>query len=131
MTALEGKMVRILGALSASLIVLAACGGGGAAPATGAPTAAAGAAGDAAVTAEGFAFKPLSVEVKAGGKVTWTNKDGAPHTTTSGKPGAKDGRWDGQLAASNGTFSFTFAQAGTYDFFCAIHTSMTGQVVVK
>lgn len=123
-------MIRVLGALSASLIVLAACGGGGAAPATGAP-AAAGAPAEAAITAEGIAFKPRTVEVKTGGKVTWTNKDGAPHTTTSGKPGAKDGKWEGQLAASGGTFTFTFAQAGTYDFFCAIHTSMTGHVVVK
>lgn len=123
-------MTRVLGVLSAALVVLAAC-GGGAAPATGAPAAGAGGAADGAVTAEGFAFKPAALEVKAGGKVTWTNKDGAPHTTTSGKPGAKDGKWEGQLAGSSGTFTFTFAQAGTYDYFCAIHTSMTGQVVVK
>lgn len=124
-------MMRALGALCASLIVLASCGGGGASPATTAPAAGGTGAAEAAVTAEGFAFKPAVIDVKAGGKVTWTNKDGAPHTTTSGKAGAKDGKWEGQLAGSGGSFSFTFAQAGTYDFFCAIHTSMTGQVVVK
>jgi plastocyanin len=118
-------MVRVLGILSATLLVLAACGGGATTPPAGA-----GAAGDGAVTVEGSAFRPASIEVKAGGKVTWTNKDGFAHTTTSGKPGAKDGKWEGQLPAG-GTFSFTFAQAGSFDFFCAIHTSMTGKVTVK
>lgn len=84
-----------------------------------------------AVAAQGFKFSPQTVEVALGGKVTWTNKDGAAHTATSGKPGAKDGKWDGQLSGSGGTFSFTFAQPGTYEYFCAIHTSMTGTVVVK
>lgn len=124
-------MVRVLGVLSASLIVLTACGGGGASPATAAPAGGGAAAADGAVTAEGLAFKPATIEVKAGGKVTWTNKDGAPHTTTSGKPGAKDGKWDGQLSASGGTFSFTFPAAGTFDYFCSVHPSMTGTVTVK
>jgi plastocyanin len=81
---------------------------------------------------QGFAFKPQTIEVKVGAKVTWTNQDGAPHTTTSGTPGAKDGKWEGQLGGSGGSFSFTFAQAGTFAYFCGIHgASMTGTVVVK
>jgi plastocyanin len=119
-------------ALAAALI-LSAC-GGGAAPATAgtttAPTAGAAAGGD--VTVQGFAFKPQTVEVKAGAKVTWTNQDGSPHTTTSGAPGSKDGKWEGQLAGSGGSFSFTFPQAGSFAYFCGIHgSSMTGTVVVK
>lgn len=119
-------MLRALGALATSVLILAAC-GGGAAPA---PTATVTAASDAAVTVEGFKFGPQSLEAKVGTKVTWTNKDGAAHTTTSGKPGTKDGKWEGQLQAS-GSFSFTFTQAGTFDYFCAIHNTMTGTVVVK
>jgi plastocyanin len=83
------------------------------------------------VTVQGFAFAPQTLEVKAGAKVTWTNKDTAAHTATSGKPGTKDGKWEGQLAASSGTFSFTFAQAGTFEYFCAIHNRMTGSIVVR
>jgi plastocyanin len=115
-----------------AVLILAAC-GGGAAPATTAPGAApAGGASAGEVTVQGFAFKPQTVEVKTGAKVTWTNQDGAPHTTTSGTPGAKDGKWEGQLAGSGGSFSFTFAQAGSFPYFCAIHgASMTGTVVVK
>ncbi|HVZ62548.1 MAG TPA: plastocyanin/azurin family copper-binding protein, partial [Candidatus Nitrosotalea sp.] len=28
------------------------------------------------------------------------------------------------------TFQFTFADAGTYDYFCSVHPWMTGQVIV-
>jgi plastocyanin len=125
-------MFRLTGAISVAVLVLSACGGGAAAPTSAATTAAAGAAAGGSVDVQGFAFKPASLEVKAGTKVTWTNKDGTSHTTTSGAPGAKDGKWEGQLAGSGGTFSFTFAQAGTFAYFCAIHgASMTGTVVVK
>ena len=126
-------MSRVLGVLSIAALVLSACGGGGtagASPTAAAPSAAAAAASD--VTVQGFKFGPASLEVKVGTKVTWTNKDGTAHTTTSGTPGTKDGKWDGQLAGSGGTFSFTFAQAGTFAYFCSIHgASMTGTVVVK
>lgn len=122
-------MIRVLGVLATGVLVLGAC-GGGAVPATTAP--AAGAAASANVTVQGFAFKPQSLEVKVGARVTWTNRDGTLHTTTSGVPGAKDRLWDAQLLSSGGEFSFTFAQAGTFAYFCAIHGgSMTGTVVVK
>lgn len=125
-------MSRVLGVLSIAALVLSACGGGGTAgpsPTAAAPSAA---AATSDVTVQGFKFGPASLEVKVGTKVTWTNKDSAPHTTTSGTPGSKDGKWEGQLAASGGTFSFTFAQAGTFAYFCSVHpTSMTGTVVVK
>jgi plastocyanin len=46
-----------------------------------------------------------------------------PHDVTSGVPGAADA---GPLFASpllqpGETFSFTFEQTGTYDYFCVIH----------
>jgi plastocyanin len=121
-------MVRVLGVLSASLLVLAACGGGGAAPS---PAPAAQAAIGGEIAAKDFQFEPRSVEVKAGTAVRWTNKDSSTHTTTSGKPGSRDGTWHGELAASTGTFTFTFTQAGTFTFFCEKHVTMTGTVVVK
>ena len=142
-------MTRVLGVLAMAMLVLSACGGGAApaaasaapafssaAPATtaAATTAATAAASAAAgeVTVQGFSFKPGSLDVKAGTKVTSTNKDGTGHTTTSGTPGSKDGKWDGQLSGSGGTFAFTFAQAGTFAYFCSIHgASMTGTVIVK
>ena len=119
-------MARVPGLFCAVALILGAC-GGGATSATSAPAAAAG-----EVVAQGFKFAPTSLEVKVGTKVNWTNKDGSAHTVTSGKPGAKDGKFDGELAPTTGTFSFTFAQAGTFDFFCSRHpTTMSGTIVVK
>lgn len=143
-------MLRALGGLAIALLVLSACGGAGSplaattAPtatpsaaatvaATSAPSAAATVvAGGNDVTVQGFKFGPQTLEVKVGTKVTWTNKDTANHTTTSGKPGAKNGKWDFPLAGSGGTASFTFTQAGSFDYFCSIHpATMLGTVVVK
>lgn len=124
-------MVRALGTVAAAILVLSACGGGAAAPSPTAAPPSPTAAAPADVTVQGFKFAPQALEVRAGTKVTWTNKDTAAHTTTSGTPGSKDGKWEGQLTGSGGTFSFTFAQAGTLTYFCAIHSSMTGTVVVK
>jgi len=119
--------------MAALALVLSACGGGASTAPTAAATAAATAgASSGSVTVQGFAFKPDALNVAVGTKVTWTNQDGSAHTTTSGKPGAKDTTWEGPLAPSGGTFSFTFAKAGTFAYFCSIHgSSMTGVVNVK
>jgi plastocyanin len=77
------------------------------------------------------AFKfPANVDVAKGTTVTWTNKDTTAHTVTSGTRPTKDGKFDGQLPAA-GTFSFTFTDSGTYQYFCSIHSSMTGTITVK
>ena len=92
-------------------------------------TASSGAA-KAAVTIKGFAFSPTSLEVTKGTVVTFTNTDSAAHTVTSGANGTKDGKFDKQLAASAAE-SVTFDTAGTFEYFCTIHASMKGTVVVK
>ena len=73
-----------------------------------------------------FAFGALSVP--AGTKITWTNKDTAPHTVTS-----DTGAFDSGVATSlgnGGTFSFTFATAGSFAYHCEIHPSMKATVTV-
>ena len=119
-------LTRLALVATTSLALLAGC---SAAPAsTGAAPAAAAAA---AVDVSGFKFTPATLEVSKGTKVTWTNKDTTKHTVTSGKDGTKDSKFDGPLAEAPGTFSFTFADAGTYAYFCSIHKSMVGTVTVK
>lgn len=119
-------LTRLALASIASLTLLAGC---SAAPAS---TPAAPAAGSAsAVEVSGFKFAPATLEVAKGTKVTWTNKDTTKHTITSGKDGTKDSKFDGPLAEAPGTFSFTFADAGTYAYFCSIHKSMVGTITVK
>jgi len=78
-----------------------------------------------------FQFKPSPVEVKAGARVTWTNRDQIEHTVTSGAPAAKDGRFDARLAGPGATFSVTFSERGTYRYFCDRHNSMVGEIRVN
>jgi len=82
------------------------------------------------ISIKGFAFNPSQQSVAKGATITWTNDDGATHTVTSGVPGTPSGKFDQRLETGK-TFSFTFADAGTYEFFCNIHNSMRGTVTVK
>ena len=113
-------------ALVASAAIAAACSSPAAPAATSAPAAA---AAPVNIDVQGFKF-PANMDVAAGTTVTWTNKDSAAHTVTSGTRPNKDGKFDGQLPAS-GTFSFTFTAAGTYQYFCTVHSSMNGTITVK
>lgn len=74
---------------------------------------------------QGMAFNPSTITVAAGTTITWTNKDGYAHTVTSDTNLFNSGN-----IGSNGTFSFTFATAGTYPYHCIIH-GMTAKVVVN
>lgn len=83
---------------------------------------------DASVSMENVAFVPSSVTISEGDTVTWTNNDGdVPHnvTSTDGGPLASDNLSDGE------TYSFTFAEPGTYAYECTIHPGMTGSVTVE
>lgn len=93
----------------------------GAASATGSPAAAAG----DQVTIDNFAFAPATLTVKAGGTVTWTNKDEEPHTVA-----AADGSFKSPGMGTGATFSHTFPTAGKFDYVCSIHPMMHGTVVV-
>lgn len=82
--------------------------------------------GPGSVSIAGMAFKPATITVKVGTKITWTNNDGYAHTVTS-----DDGSTfsSGNLAAS-GVFTFTPAAAGTIDYHCNIHSGMTATITV-
>jgi len=95
-------------------------------------TTAGGAASDPAstVTVKLFMFKPSPLTVKAGTKVTWNNGDDATHEPASGTDAAPTTVFDVTLEGKDTSGSFTFDKAGTYDYYCKIHTSMKGQIVV-
>ena len=84
----------------------------------------------AVVTIKGFAFSPATLEITKGTVVTFTNNDSATHTVTSGANRTKDGKFDKQLSGSTED-SVTFDTAGTFEYFCTIHSSMKGTVTVK
>lgn len=75
---------------------------------------------------DNFTFGPSEVTVPVGSTVTWVNQDDIPHTVV-----ATDKSFRSKVLDTDEKFSFTFAKAGTYDYFCSIHPHMTGKVVVQ
>jgi plastocyanin len=73
-----------------------------------------------------FTFNAPVVTVKPGTTVTWTNGDDIPHTVVS-----KDGLFKSKVLDSGDHYSFTFAKAGQFGYFCSLHPHMTGTIVVK
>lgn len=71
------------------------------------------------------AFRPRKVTVSRGTRVRWVNRGQASHTATS-----NTGLWDSGLVAPGDAWARTFRRAGTFRYRCAIHTTMTGVVVV-
>jgi nitrite reductase (NO-forming) len=78
------------------------------------------------------AYQPNPVNVKVAGTITWTNEDTVVHTVTSGS-GFTDpnlGRdFDSGLLGKG--FSHIFFKPGEYPYFCQIHPTMVGKVIVK
>ncbi|MBA2759589.1 MAG: cupredoxin family copper-binding protein [Chloroflexia bacterium] len=83
------------------------------------------AASEVAVPIVDFVFDPEVLEITVGTTVTWTNEDAPPHTATS-----TDDVWDSNILNQGDSYSFTFEEAGTYDYICSIHPSMTAQIIV-
>lgn len=86
------------------------------------------AAGPNQVVINNFAFGPATLTVKRGTTVTWINKDGDAHTVTA--VGAKPLFGSNPLDTGD-SFSFTFNEPGTYAYFCKIHPTMKGVIVVQ
>jgi len=79
------------------------------------------------VAAQNYFFSPATLTINAGDTVTWTNSSGVEHTATS-----DSGVWNGSLP-QGGSFSFTFANPGVFNYFCAFHSSlgMVGTITVN
>ncbi len=76
-------------------------------------------------------FLPYEVSINVGDTVTWVNDDTAAHTATGGNPvDGPSGVFDSSLVIAGTSFSFTFEEAGTYEYFCMVHPWMTGFVIV-
>lgn len=79
------------------------------------------------VSIKDFAFGPATIKVKAGTTVTWVNDDSAAHTVTVGSgTGPRS-----QPLNKGDSYSYTFANIGTYSYKCTFHPDMTGKVIVE
>ena len=78
-------------------------------------------------------FNPNPINIDAGDSVTWTNSDNDIHTVTSGSDeGPSIGQeFDSGTLGEAQSFTHKFEKPGTYEYFCSIHPSMVGKVIVK
>lgn len=123
----------IIAGLLVGLLVLAACAPASDGPMETEPTEEPNggpAAGEVEVIMRDIAFQPEEITVAPGTTVTWVNEDGIAHTATSGTRGNPTDMFDETLDGG-GSFSFTFEEPGTYDYFCRFHPGMSGVVVVE
>ena len=78
------------------------------------------------VTIDNFTFTPPELAVAVGTTVKWVNHDDIPHLVVN-----KGKAFRSKALDTDDSFSYTFASAGTFDYFCALHPHMVGKVIVK
>jgi plastocyanin len=86
------------------------------------------------------AYSPDSINIRLGDTVKWINDDTQFRTVTSGaglSDSIKGNEFNSGLSAPNvltrngKTFTRTFMQSGEYPYFCQLHPTMVGKVVVS
>lgn len=82
------------------------------------------------VTIQGLKFQQPAVTIKAGQTVTFENADSAMHIPTSGTPDAVTGVFS--VTVEGGKSAATPPlETGAYTYFCEVHPSMRGEIVVE
>ena len=75
---------------------------------------------------DNFSFAPETLTVPANSTVTWVNRDDVPHVVAS-----NDGLFKSKALDTDDKYSYTFAKAGTYSYYCSVHPKMVGKIVVQ
>jgi len=76
-------------------------------------------------------YIPSQIVIKQGKQVTWINKDSAFHSVTSGFYDVPSDLFDSGYLDPSESYTLTFDEVGTYDYFCTLHPWMKGQVIVE
>ena len=80
----------------------------------------------ASILIKDSSYQPMSLAIRAGTTVTWTNGDDEPHTVRSESKLFASGALD-----TKEQYSFRFDRPGTYRYACSMHSRMTGTIVVQ
>lgn len=78
------------------------------------------------VIIEGLQFKPASLTVRRGDRITWMNKDLFPHSATGPK-----GTFDSASIPANGSWSLVTEKSGTFVYTCLFHPTMKATLTVR
>lgn len=81
--------------------------------------------GATSVAIHDFAFRPKTLTVSRGTRVTFANRDATAHTATRG------GSFDSGRIRPGRAATIAFKRAGVYAYHCSIHSFMRGKVVVE
>lgn len=84
--------------------------------------------GETAVSIKGFAFNPRVVTIEKGTSVRWTNDEVVGHDVV-GDDASLGLR--SPIMPQGDSYIFTFSEAGTFTYYCGVHPSMKGTVIVK
>ena len=84
-----------------------------------------------AVAITDFKYAPVAISVKAGTTITWTNRDSAPHTATSGDSPNPDRVFDTDIITKGQSKTIKISKRGTFTYYCALHPFMTATVTVR
>lgn len=77
------------------------------------------------VEIEDFTFIPGRLQLNPGDGIEWRNRDNVLHSSTS-----DNGLWDSGLLARDETFTYIFANEGTFPYHCSAHRSMVDTIFV-
>ncbi len=76
-------------------------------------------------------YIPSLIVIEKGKQVTWVNEDSAFHSITSGFYDTPTDLFDSGHLDPFESYTITFDEIGTYDYFCTLHPWMKGQVIVE
>ncbi len=80
---------------------------------------------------EDICYIPSNIVVEKGKSVTWVNEDSSFHSVTSGFYGEPTGLFDSGYLDPYQSYTLSFDEFGTYDYFCTLHPWMKAQVIVE
>jgi plastocyanin len=78
------------------------------------------------ITIDNFTFSPKELTVAVGTTVKFVNHDDIPHTVVEKRLSFRSKALD-----TDDAYSYTFATAGSFDYFCGLHPHMVGKIIVK
>ena len=80
---------------------------------------------------EDICYIPSTIVVEKGKSITWINEDSSFHSVTSGFYGEPTGLFDSGYLDPYQSYTLSFDEFGTYDYFFIILPWMKAQVIVE
>lgn len=81
---------------------------------------------DVEIEIEDFKYNPSTITISKGTTIVWKQRDSTKHTVTS-----DNNLFDSGLLSKDETWSYTFNEAGVFEYHCKPHTYMKGKIIVE